>query len=93
LVLFGEHFALAQIIALFIMIPSSIFIFRLCREKRNLFPVFWAYLFLLISTIFGILRELFLWDTMRILEWTSILFSSIIFLHISYSTFRNLRGE
>ncbi|KYK37933.1 MAG: hypothetical protein HXS46_10685 [Theionarchaea archaeon] len=93
MVLFGEYFAIGQIIALITMVLSLIIIYRICWKTRTFRKIVYAYFFFLLSTVCAILREYMFWDLMRRLEHTSLLISSFIFLYIAYVARKNLEGD
>jgi hypothetical protein len=93
MVLFGEYFTVGEIIALITMIFAFIIIYRICWKRKVFRKIVLAYLFFLLSTVFAILREYYLWDLFRTLEHVSLLVSSSIFLYIAYAAHKNLVGD
>ena len=93
MVLFGEYFMIAQIIALVTMGFSLIVIYRICWKSILYRKIVFAYFFFLLSTLCAVLREFFLWDVMRTLEHFSLLISSFVFFYIAYVSYTNLRGD
>ena len=85
---------IAQIIALFLFIPVFYYMYTVYKIERKwkLFTI--AFGFLLISTIFAILREFYsnLFDVFRGLEWLCILIASIIFAYTCYYSHVYLRA-
>jgi hypothetical protein len=100
----GEYFKIGEIVALFTMVFSLIIIYSICWKRRKFRGIVLAYFFLLLSTIFAILRECsffdkyissteyIFWDLMRQIEHVSLLISSFIFLYIVIIAHRNVGG-
>jgi hypothetical protein len=80
-------------IALVTMVFSLTIIYKICWKRRKFRKIVFAYFFFLLSSIFAIFREYFLWDLMRELEHCSLLLSSSIFLYITYVAHKNLRSD
>jgi hypothetical protein len=93
MVLFGEHFAIAEGIALATMIFALVIIYKICWKKKMFRKIVFAYFFFLVSSAFAVLREYLLWDVMRIAEHVSLVVSSSLFLYITYVAHRNLVGD
>ncbi len=83
-VLYEEFFRIAHIIALILFIPVFNYMIVVYKQEKKweLFTV--ASGFLLLSTIFAIIRGLYLFETFRFLEHCSILVSGIIFAYACY---------
>ena len=90
--LFGEYFKIGEMIALITMVFSLIIIYRICWKRKRFRKIVFAYFFFLLSTIFAVFREYFLYDLMRRFEHVSLLVSSSIFLYIAYVAHKNLEG-
>lgn len=90
--LFGEYFKIGEMIALVTMVFSLAVIYKICWKRKRFRKIVFAYFFFLVSTVFAILREYFLWDLMRSLEHFSLVVSSSIFLYITWVAHKNLRG-
>ena len=83
-ILYGEFFKIAQVAALLLFIPAYYYMLMVYRyEKRwKLFTL--AFGFLLLSTLSAIMREFYLFEVFRLIEWTFILIASVLFAYACY---------
>ncbi|MDI6639287.1 MAG: hypothetical protein QMC85_05755 [Methanocellales archaeon] len=86
----GAEFKVAEIITLVILIPSFYYMLTVCRQDKRWCIFTYAVGFLLLSTIFAVLREFHSFMIFRRLEWLCILLAGIIFAYACYSSNRRL---
>ncbi len=91
---YGEFFRIAQIIALLLFVPVFNYMIGVYKQNKKWRLFTLAFGFLLLSTIFAIIREFYLFDLFRLLEHLSILIASMVFAYTCYYSHIYLyRGE
>lgn len=78
---YGEFIRIAQIIALLLFIPVFNYMIGVYKQEKKWKLFTLAFGFLLLSTIFAIIREFYLFDLFRLLEYLSILIASMVFAY------------
>ncbi len=87
----GNEFVIAEIIALFLIIPTFIYMITVSREDKRWRNTTIAVGFLLLSTICALLREFSYFDIFRTLEWLFLFLSSLMFAYGAYMTNKHLK--
>lgn len=87
----GAEFKTAEFIALILVTPTLIYMISVCRVDSRWIKVTIAVFFLFLSTIFAFLREFYLFDTFRMLEWIFILLTAATFAFAVYSSNKSIR--
>ena len=85
--MYEDFFRIAQIIALLLFIPVFHYMILVYKQEKKWKLFTLAFGFLLLSTIFAILRGFFAFDIYRLLEHLSILIASVILTYACYHSY------
>ncbi len=81
---YGEVFKIAEIIALLLFIPVYHYMLMVYKEEKKWRLLTLAFTALMISTLAAIIREIYLFNIFRLIEWIWILIASIMFAYACY---------
>jgi len=90
---FGDEYRIAGTITLMLFVPIWFYIIQAFKDQKRLSWVMYGYSFLMLSTLFGVLRELSFFTLFRELEQFSIFLAGLVFAYGSYLANKRLRGE
>lgn len=93
MVMYGEEFQIAQAISTIITGISLIYMVTAVLKDGRWLKITLAVAALFISTLAGVMREFFLFDTFRMVEWVFIVISGFFFLYATISSNRRLEAE
>lgn len=86
----GAEFKVAETISLIILIFTFYYMIIICRQEKRWRVFTYALGLLLLSTIFAVMREFYLFVTFRGLEWFFILMAGIAFAYACYLSNKRL---
>ncbi len=80
----GEAFRIAQVIALIMLIPVFHCVLTALKQDYRWKLFLFAFSCLVISTSAAIMREYFIFETFRLIEWIWLLLASMLFASACY---------
>ena len=85
--LYGELFTIAQFLTLIILLPALYHMLNVYLHEKKWKYYTMAFSFIFFSTLAALLREVYEFNTFRLLEWICITVASILFAYACYKNY------